>query len=253
MVILEAKKLSRHFGGLKAVSQLDFQINRGEIFGMIGPNGSGKTTVFNVLTGVYRPTSGEVTFNGKSIGGLPPYEITRCRMARTFQNIRLFSNATVLENVQTGMHCRLQSNLLDALLRNRRYRDSERRSREKAEELLAFLGLLPRKSELAGNLPYGEQRRVELARALASDPEIILLDEPTAGMNPQEASTMMGWIKKIRESGVTVFLIEHNMKVLMGVSDRVIALDAGQKIAEGLPLEVSRHPAVVKAYLGSED
>ncbi|MEW6080721.1 MAG: ABC transporter ATP-binding protein [Bacillota bacterium] len=252
MEILRVEGLCKCFGGLKAVWEVSFQLNEGEILGMIGPNGSGKTTVFNLITGVYKPTGGSIRFQGESIGGLPSYLITQKGMNRTFQNIRLFGTMTVLDNVLVGMHCQIKATLADALARNKRHSESESQGVQRAMELLDFMGLGDRTHEVAANLAYGEQRRLELARALANQPAVLLLDEPTAGMNPNEAAMMMQMIRSVRQRGITVFLIEHNMKVLMGISDRVIALEAGKRIAEGEPQTIQRHPQVIKAYLGTE-
>ena len=252
MEILAVDGLCKCFGGLKAVWEVSFELYEGEILGMIGPNGSGKTTVFNLITGVYKPTGGSIKFKGDSIEGLPSYLITQKGMNRTFQNIRLFQTMTVLENVLVGMHSQIKTTLADALARNKRHSESESQGVKKAMELLDFMGLGDRSQEIAANLAYGEQRRLELARALANQPAVLLLDEPTAGMNPNEAAMMMQMIRNVRATGITVFLIEHNMKVLMGISDRVIALEAGKKIAEGEPQSIQRHPQVIKAYLGTE-
>jgi branched-chain amino acid transport system ATP-binding protein len=253
VVILEAKNVSKNFGGVKAVADLSLTVEQDQIFGIIGPNGSGKTTFFNVLTGSYSPTSGTYTFNGQDITGLPAHETARRGMARTFQNIRLFRNMSVLENVLVGQHTQLRTSLLDALLRTRTKVKTETEARERAEELLRFVGLEEKAGEFAANLAYGEQRRLELARALGNRPRLLLLDEPTAGMNPVEAAEMVELIKKVREMGVTILLIEHNMRVMMGIAEWIMAMDAGRKIAEGTPQDIQSNELVIKAYLGEEE
>jgi ABC-type branched-subunit amino acid transport system ATPase component len=249
--LFRVDRLCRSFGGLMAVRNLSFDIREGEILGMIGPNGSGKTTVFNVITGIYRPTSGSLHFDGHPIGGRPSYAVTRLGINRSFQNIRLFQNMSTMDNILVGRHLRIRPTFLVGLFRGGRVA-GEKPHRALALELLKFTGLAGKEHELASNLSYGEQRRLELARALANEPRLLLLDEPTAGMNPREAAAMIGIIRSIRDTGVTILLVEHNMKVLMGVSDRVIVLDAGEKIAEGSPREVQRNSEVIRAYLGTE-
>jgi branched-chain amino acid transport system ATP-binding protein len=250
--ILEARNVSKIFGGLVAVNDVSFTVPERGIVSLIGPNGAGKTTFFNCMTGLYKPSTGRVVFNGRDITGKRPDLVTKAGVARTFQNIKLFRTMTSLENVQVGMHSRLRSRLTGMVLHTPFNRREEKQAYDRGRELLRFVGLR-RPNELAMNLPYGDQRRLEIARALASDPKLLLLDEPTAGMNPQESEELRQLMETLRsERGVSVLLIEHDMRVVMNVSDRITVLDHGEKIAEGTPQEVRTNPRVVEAYLGSQ-
>jgi branched-chain amino acid transport system ATP-binding protein len=249
--LLELKQLCRHFGGLKAVHKVDLVLNENALNGLIGPNGSGKTTIFNVITGIYEPTDGQVVFDGQNISGLAPFVINQMGIARTFQNIRLFPNLTVLDNVRIAYHPHAGYGMADAILRNNHYEKKESELTEKAQEFLSVFNLQDRQGEIAKNLPYGEQRRLEIARALASNPKILLLDEPAAGMNPKEVATLMELIHFIREKfNLTVLLIEHQMRVVMGICEYITVMDFGEVIARGSAHDVQGNPKVVEAYLG---
>ena len=251
-VLMEAKKISKYFGGLKAVDEVDMKINKGEVFGVIGPNGAGKTTFFDVTSGLKPTTSGEIWFDGENITNKKPEHIAKKGLARTFQNIKLFSEMTVLDNVKIGFHMHTKTNMFDAILHDRRYKNDEKMVHDKGMELLDRIGLSQYTDTEAGNLAYGTQRKVEIARALAMEPKILLLDEPAAGMNPQETMSLLEFVKNLNSEGYTIVVIEHDMKFIMNICDRILVLNYGRKICEGTPELIKNDENVCKAYFGSQ-
>jgi branched-chain amino acid transport system ATP-binding protein len=251
-MLLKVDSLRKEFDGVKAVVDLNFQVNDGQIFGIIGPNGSGKTTVFNVITGIYTPTSGCCLFKDMSILGLPAHRITELGMARTFQNLCIFERMSVIENILIGLHSQMAGSTLDGILHSKRWRNAEKESQVKAREYLEFVNLADREKDWARNLSYGEQRRLEIARAIATNPTLLLLDEPTAGMNPQECQEMIHLIRTVHKRGITIIIVEHNMKVMMDLAEWIVAMEAGRKICEGKPEVIQKDERVIRAYLGEE-
>lgn len=252
-MVLEVKNMTKNFGGISALTDVSFSINEGDIFGLIGPNGAGKTTMFNMITNIFEPTSGEIIFKGENITGLKPFKITEKGICRTYQNIRLFSQMSALNNVMVGGHSQTRSGVFSSVFRTKTQRNEEKMLQEKAEELLDFVGLLEHKDTIAENLAYGQQRRLEIARALASNPKLLLLDEPAAGMNEKETDSLYDLIKMVQSRGITVLIIEHDMPLVMKLCDRIAVLNFGEKLAEGTPEEIQNNEAVIEAYLGKEE
>jgi branched-chain amino acid transport system ATP-binding protein len=252
-MVLEIKNVTKSFGGIQALKGVTFSIREGEVYGLIGPNGAGKTTMFNLITNIFAPTSGEIHFRGENITNLKSYKITEKGICRTYQNIRLFPQMTALENVMVGGHSRISSGVFRSVFRTKSQKQEEKQLKEKAEQLLELVGLSDEKEQFAENLSYGQQRRLEIARALASDPKLLLLDEPAAGMNETETDSLFDLIKKIQSMGITVLIIEHDMPLVMRLCDRITVLNFGEKLAEGTPEEIQNNEAVIEAYLGKEE
>ncbi|KXZ39138.1 amino acid/amide ABC transporter ATP-binding protein 1, HAAT family (TC 3.A.1.4.-) [Alkalithermobacter thermoalcaliphilus JW-YL-7 = DSM 7308] len=252
--ILKIENITKQFGGLTAVGNVDFQVQKGSIFGLIGPNGAGKTTIFNLITGIYKITDGKIIFEDKRIDNLRPFEVANCGITRTFQNIKLFKKLTTYENILTACHNNADYSLIDCSIRNKRFKSQEENLRKQADEIINIMGLWDRKDDIAVNLPYGFQRRLEIGRALALKPKLLLLDEPAAGMNPEETIQLMNLIKEIRDRfDLTVIVIEHHMDLIMGICDNILVLNFGRKLAQGTPREIQENSSVVEAYLGKED